>query len=108
MTEPLDEDLFVHFRRDWLTPKEIGWRATTAALSDLAAMGAHPLGILTALSVPPAWRDALGELGDGIGVAAAAARAPIIGGDLNAGGELSIAVTVLGQTTSVPFSFKAR
>src|SRR3954464_1926458 len=31
----------VHFRRDWLTPQEIGYRATAAALSDLAAMAAH-------------------------------------------------------------------
>ena len=28
----------IHFRREWLEPEEIGWRATMAALSDLAAM----------------------------------------------------------------------
>ena len=27
----------VHFRTDWLSFREIGWRATAAALSDLAA-----------------------------------------------------------------------
>ena len=31
----------VHFRRDWLSLEEIGWRATAAALSDLAADGAE-------------------------------------------------------------------
>jgi thiamine-monophosphate kinase len=36
----------VHFKRAWLGPREIGYRAVTAALSDLAAMGAAPLGIL--------------------------------------------------------------
>ena len=45
-----------HFRRAWLTPEEIGYRAATAALSDLAAMGARPLGMLVALALPTAWR----------------------------------------------------
>ena len=34
----------VHFRREWLSLEEIGWRATAAALSDLAADGAEPAG----------------------------------------------------------------
>ena len=38
----------VHFRRAWMTPEEIGYRAAMAALSDLAAMGAAPLGLLVA------------------------------------------------------------
>jgi thiamine-monophosphate kinase len=86
----------VHFRREWLRPEEIGWRATMAALSDLAAMGARPLGVLAAIAVPPRWRELLDSLGDGVGEAAAAAGAPIVGGDLTGAGELSICVTVLG------------
>src|SRR2546426_8467866 len=35
----------VHFRTDWLSFKDIGWRATAAALSDLAAEGARPIGV---------------------------------------------------------------
>ena len=31
----------VHFRREWLTLPEIGWRSTASALSDLAAAQAH-------------------------------------------------------------------
>ena len=42
----------VHFRTDWLSFREIGWRATAAALSDLAADGAAPLGVLVSLGVP--------------------------------------------------------
>jgi thiamine-monophosphate kinase len=41
-----------HFRSGWLTPREIGYRAVAAALSDLAAMAARPAGILVALSIP--------------------------------------------------------
>ena len=89
-----------HFRRAWLTPEEIGWRATMAALSDLAAMGARPLGVLLAIAVPAAWRASLDALADGIGAAVRAADATIVGGDLSGGRELSIAVTVLGAAAA--------
>jgi len=42
----------VHFRRDWLGPEGIGYRAAAAALSDLAAMAARPIGVLGSLAVP--------------------------------------------------------
>lgn len=42
----------VHFRREWLTPEEIGYRATAASLSDLAAMAATPIGVLASLAIP--------------------------------------------------------
>jgi thiamine-monophosphate kinase len=47
-----------HFRTSWLSFEEIGWRATAAALSDLAAEGANPLGVLVALTVPGGASDA--------------------------------------------------
>jgi thiamine-monophosphate kinase len=89
-----------HFKRAWLSPAEIGYRATAAALSDLAAMGATPLGIILAIAVPEAWRDALGGIADGIGEAAGLCHAPIVGGDLTGGRELSITVTVLGSAVA--------
>jgi thiamine-monophosphate kinase len=89
----------IHFRRDWLTPSEIGYRSAAAALSDLAAMAAEPLGMLIALNVPASWRGAIGQLGDGIGEAAALMRTPIIGGNITSAGELAITVTVLGFAT---------
>ena len=89
-----------HFRRAWLSPREIGYRATAAALSDLAAMGAAPLGLILAIAVPESWRDALGEIADGIGDAASLCHTPIVGGDLTGGRELSITVTVLGSTAT--------
>jgi thiamine-monophosphate kinase len=87
----------VHFRREWVTPSEIGYRAAAAALSDLAAMAATPLGILVALSVPESWRPRLGEIADGIGDASRVLNAPIIGGNLTRGAELSLTITVLGS-----------
>src|SRR5437763_11705443 len=41
----------VHFRREWLSLREIGCRAVTAALSDLAAMAAAPSGVLIAFGL---------------------------------------------------------
>jgi thiamine-monophosphate kinase len=87
----------VHFRREWLTPEEIGWRATMAALSDLAAMAAAPLGVLLALTVPAAWREELPQLAHGIGEATAHCDVPIVGGDVTDGDRLALAITVLGH-----------
>ena len=42
----------VHFRRAWITDQEVGYRAATAALSDMAAMGAAPVGLLVSLAAP--------------------------------------------------------
>lgn len=98
----------VHFRREWLTPQEIGYRAAAAALSDLAAMGARPVGMLSALAIPDSWRGSLDAIGDGIGEAAALADAPIIGGDISRGTELSLTFTVLGAARRVLFRTAAR
>ena len=88
----------VHFRRDWLTLDEIGYRATTAALSDIAAMGATGAGILIALSTPAEPHGALDSLGDGIARAAEAAGVRIYGGDTTRGPVLSLTITVIGNT----------
>lgn len=87
----------VHFKRGWLTPLEIGYRAGTAALSDIAAMGASGLGLLVALTVPRSWRGDIDGLSGGIGAAASSAHVAVIGGDLTVGDTLSITVTVLGS-----------
>jgi len=90
----------VHFRREWMSPAEIGQRAASAALSDLAAMAATPLGMLLAFAVPASWQDGLGELARGVGAAAAGARCPIVGGNLTRATELSLTITVLGATAT--------
>lgn len=85
-----------HFKREWLSPREIGYRSVAAALSDLAAMAARPIGVLIALTVPQAWRDQLLELADGVAEAVDVAQTRIVGGNLSGGDELSITTTVLG------------
>lgn len=87
----------VHFRREWLDHSEIGYRAMAAALSDLAAMAARPLGAVIALTLPKADRSQATALAKGIGSAASASNCQIIGGDLSGGTTFSITVTVLGS-----------
>jgi thiamine-monophosphate kinase len=87
----------VHFRRAWLSAEEIAYRAVAAALSDLAAMGATPLGIVIALTLTEQWRAKIAPLADGFATASRELGAPIVGGDLTRGSELSIGVTVLGS-----------
>jgi thiamine-monophosphate kinase len=91
----------VHFRLDWLTPEEVGWRATAAAVSDLAAMGARPLGVLVSLGVP-----APGTLADpimaGVRALCDAMEAPLLGGDLTRSpGPVIVDVSVVG-TAPIP------
>ena len=88
----------VHFRRRWLTSGEIGYRSAMAALSDLAAMGARPLGMTVVLALPPDWTDDLARLADGIGEAARISGCPIIGGDLTRSALLHCTFTVIGAT----------
>jgi thiamine-monophosphate kinase len=87
----------VHFRRDWLEPEEIGWRAAAAALSDLAAVGATPVGVLVALTLPrglPAGTET--ALMQGVGAVCRSVGAVVLGGDLTGGGDLGLSVTVAG------------
>jgi thiamine-monophosphate kinase len=87
----------VHFRRDWLNHFEIGYRATAAALSDLAAMAARPLGLMIALTLPKADRSEARAIATGIREGASAVLCPIVGGDLSSGDVLSLTITALGS-----------
>ena len=89
----------VHFRRDLLSWRDVGYRSTMAAASDLAAMGAAPLGLLAALVLPAGLDEAaIDAIAAGQREAADALGAAVIGGNLARGGELSITTTALGTT----------
>jgi thiamine-monophosphate kinase len=100
----------VHFRTDWLSFREIGWRATAAALSDLAAEGAQPIGVLVSVGLPgngrglptkgrgrgKRRRDPATELMSGVGAAARSVGASVLGGDLVRSSRYLVDVCVLG------------
>lgn len=89
----------VHFRREWISPEEIGWRAAAGALSDLAAVAARPIGILVSLAVPDADAGAFAAaVMAGCSEAAAYAGGALLGGDLTRSpGPVVVDVTVVGE-----------
>jgi thiamine-monophosphate kinase len=89
----------VDFEWAWASPKDVGHKAAAVNLSDLAAMGATPRGLLASLALQPKMRVAdvldllasLHRLGERFG-------APLVGGDISrTQGPCVIAVTALGQ-----------
>ena len=90
----------VHFLRRWMSLEDVGYRATMAALSDIAAMGGTVVGVLSALILPADFSDEdLLALARGQRRAADDARTTIAGGNLARGRELSITTTALGRTS---------
>jgi len=90
----------VHFRREWLSWPEIGYRAVTAALSDLAAMAAAPAGVLVSLELPDDARSIALEIADGIGDAVRSAGALILGGNVTRAPHCALTTTVVGSAFS--------
>jgi thiamine-monophosphate kinase len=95
----------VHFRLDWISWLDLGFRAAAVNLSDLAASGAEPEGLVVTLATPSdtAVADVL-ELYEGI----AEAGTPVIGGDTSAGDRLVLSVTAIGTSARVPGRAGAR
>ncbi|HXG69399.1 MAG TPA: thiamine-phosphate kinase [Gemmatimonadaceae bacterium] len=85
-----------HFRREWLNHFEIGYRSTAAALSDLAAMAAEPLGIFVALTLTDGDRANVTRLAAGIRDAVGPHGCPILGGDVTRGSKIALTITVMG------------
>lgn len=89
----------VHFRREWLSLEEIGWRATAASLSDLAAAAAEPIGVLAALTMPETEPESsFASIMAGAGDAVASVGGVVLGGDLSRGSAISLTVTSVGRT----------
>ncbi len=97
----ISTDLFLeaeHFRLDYFGAGDAGWKSLAVNLSDMAAMGAVPLGFTLGLTIPVGveadWWDeffgGMAELAERFGVTLA-------GGDLSRGERLGVCVTVWGE-----------
>ncbi|MCU0547735.1 MAG: thiamine-phosphate kinase [Leptolyngbya sp. Prado105] len=88
----------VHFSDRTTPPESSGWRAIAANLSDLAAMGASPLGITVGLGLPKttpvAWVERLYQ---GMSECLAQYGGAIVGGDLCRSPVITLAITAFGQ-----------
>ena len=95
----------VHFRLDWISWRDLGFRAAAVNLSDLSASGAHPEGLVVSLAAPSdtAVADVV-ELYEGL----AETGTPVIGGDTSAADRLVLSVTAIGTSERVPGRAGAR
>jgi thiamine-monophosphate kinase len=91
-----------HFRRDWSSPADVGWKALAVGLSDLAAMGAQPLAALVSAIVPDGDASDLEPVYAGLGACARTYGCPVAGGDVASGPGLALSVGVLGRVATAP------
>src|SRR5919199_548025 len=89
----------VHFRLDWISWRDLGWRAAAVNLSDLAASGATPDGLVVSLALPAdtAVEDVL-ALYEGM----AETGVFVIGGDTSPAQHLTLSVTPPRRPQRVP------
>jgi len=91
----------VHFERAWMGLSDIGYRSFMAAASDLAAMGARPVGALWALALPATFSDEdLAALAAGVAEAAREVGVAVVGGNFTRASELGLTTTLLGAAAS--------
>lgn len=87
----------VHFRRDWATDRQIGFKALAVNLSDLASMAAQPIAFTLAIGLPREFEDAaLKQIGAGLGELAGRFAVPLVGGNFSRARELSLTITAMG------------
>jgi thiamine-monophosphate kinase len=89
----------VHFRLDWLSWRELGFRAAAVSLSDLAASGAEPEALVVTFAAPASTEtDDVFALYEGI----VEPGIRVVGGDTSAANQVVVGVTALGSSGRVP------
>jgi thiamine-monophosphate kinase len=95
----------VHFRLEWTSWRDLGYKAAAVNLSDLAAMGARPIALLVTVVLPPETGvTSVVELYQGLNEPGL----PVVGGDTNAADVVSVSVTAVGASDRVPGRAGAR
>ncbi len=85
-------------QRIYVDPYQIGWMTVMANLSDLAAVGARPLGLLLSETIPhDATTGYLISLQEGIRDACRIEETAILGGDTNRSDRLHMSATAIGM-----------
>ena len=88
----------VHFRRTWSAPEDVGRKAVAAAVADLEAMGARPIGVVLALTIPAeleiSWVEGFQA---GVRQECELSGALLLGGDITRGRDITASATVFGD-----------
>lgn len=89
----------VHFRLDWTSWRDLGYKAAAVNISDLAASAATPEALVVTLAAPPDTAlESIVELYEGF----AEAGVPVRGGDTTAAPQVMLSVTAIGRSERVP------
>ena len=96
----VSSDLFLedaHFRRDYFTPADIGYKALAVNISDIAGMGAKPVAFTMDLMAPANLDDGFwDEFFKSMAMLARQNDMVLAGGDLSRADKLGVSITVFG------------
>ena len=96
----------VHFKRNLITPYQLGYKSVMVNISDICASGAEPLYLTVSLSLPKDVDESFVEEFDK-GAKAALNGAKIVGGDLTGSDKIYISVTAIGSDKGRKISSRA-
>lgn len=89
----------VHYKRAWMSLRQIAYKAMAINISDAVAMNAEPVYALITLAAPPELsRHEIAELAEGLKSAARFFGVRIIGGDTIANVKLDLSVTIISRS----------
>ena len=99
----------VHFKKDWLSYKQIAKKAMLVNISDAVAMNAQPKYALLSVAMPKSMsKKDMEELADGFKEVANEYDITIIGGDTISNTKLDITITIIAKTKKALLRSKIR
>jgi thiamine-monophosphate kinase len=91
----------VHFKLDFISWEDLGWKAMAVNLSDIAAMGGLPRYALVSLSLPDSTEiDSVTDLYRGMIELSGRFDTVIIGGNISSAPQVAINITMLGYSNT--------
>ncbi len=99
----------IHFKLDWASPEEIGFKAITVTLSDLAASYAEPVAVFINLGIPDYISDYfIDKLYTGVNQALRKYNCALGGGNISSSQELSLDLFAIGNGDDEIFPLRSK
>ncbi len=99
----------VHFKKDWMSLKQIAYKSMLVNISDAIAMNAKPKYALISVAIPNSYNENdLKALSSGFKKAAKEFDFEIVGGDTIENNKLDISITIISKTKEPKFRNSAR
>lgn len=87
-----------HFRLDWSSGRDVGWRAGIANLADVVAMGGRPQALVVSLQLPGSTEVTwVQDLANGLAEVCGPHGVGVVGGDLSSAADIAVSVTAVGD-----------